>query len=123
LPGQRGTPSAVAAPARRATGERLFDGGDTLLDDDIMRANWAVPWSDLMMTMFVLFAALLALQTLHARAQPARRNHHHAGRWVRCSCAIPRRQVRSVSFGNNFCRCSAASCHFGMNPASFMQAS
>ena len=62
-------PPKVAAPARRTTGERLFDGGDSLLDDDTMRANWAVPWSDLMMTMFVLFAALLAAQTFHGRAQ------------------------------------------------------
>jgi hypothetical protein len=42
-PAHLAIPAAVAAPARRATGERLFDGGDTLLDDDIMRANWAVP--------------------------------------------------------------------------------
>ena len=42
-------------------GGEIFDGGDSLLDDGMMRANWAVPWSDLMMTMFVLFAALLAV--------------------------------------------------------------
>lgn len=54
--------------ATRATPSQLFDGGDSLADDDT-RANWAVPWSDLMMTMFVLFAALLAAQTLHARAE------------------------------------------------------
>ena len=53
----------------RGTDERLFDGGDSLVDDDTMRANWAVPWSDLMMTMFVLFAALLAAQTMRARAE------------------------------------------------------
>ncbi len=62
-------PPNVAAPARRTSGERLFDGGESLLDDDTMRANWAVPWSDLMMTMFVLFAALLAAQTLHGRGE------------------------------------------------------
>ena len=62
-------PPKVAAPARRTTRERLFDGGDSLLDDDTMRANWAVPWSDLMMTMFVLFAALLAAQSLHGRGE------------------------------------------------------
>lgn len=62
-------PPKFAAPARRTTRERLFDGGDSLLDDDTMRANWAVPWSDLMMTMFVLFAALLAAQSLHGRGE------------------------------------------------------
>jgi chemotaxis protein MotB len=61
---------ATAAPiARRAADEHLFDAGDSLIDDDTMRANWAVPWSDLMMTMFVLFAALLAAQTFHAREE------------------------------------------------------
>ena len=49
-------------------GEQLFDGGDTLLDDGIMRSNWALPWSDLMMTMFVLFAALLAVQGMQGHA-------------------------------------------------------
>ncbi len=63
------TPTAVAAIARRATDKRLFDGGESLLDDDTMRANWAVPWSDLMMIMFVLFAALLAAQTFRAQAE------------------------------------------------------
>ncbi len=62
-------PPKVAAPAHRTTAERLFDGGDSLLDDDTMRGNWAVPWSDLMMTMFVLFAALLAAQSLHGRGE------------------------------------------------------
>jgi chemotaxis protein MotB len=56
--------SAIAASARP-----LFDGGDSLLDDGIARANWAVPWSDLMMTMFVLFAALLAVHSLHDRSK------------------------------------------------------
>ena len=65
-----------AKPADRfGTGsvEPIFDGGETLLDDGIMRSNWAVPWSDLMMTMFVLFAALLAVQGVqgHAKKQQA----------------------------------------------------
>jgi chemotaxis protein MotB len=68
-PAGRPISAMAAAPARHAAGERLFDGGDTLIDDDTVRANWAVPWSDLMMTMFVLFAALLAAQTFHGRAQ------------------------------------------------------
>jgi chemotaxis protein MotB len=49
-----------------------------LIDEDIMRANWAVPWSDLMMTMFVLFAALLAAQTLHGRAEHKKQQRAHA---------------------------------------------
>ena len=56
-----------AGNSRAVPGEQLFDGGDTLLDDGIMRANWAMPWSDLMMTMFVLFAALLAVQGIQGR--------------------------------------------------------
>lgn len=58
-----------ARSAAHTADRRLFDGGDTLLDDGIARVNWAVPWSDLMMTMFVLFAALLAVQALHDRAK------------------------------------------------------
>jgi len=57
--------SAAAAPG--SSPEAIFDGGDDFIDDGIMRANWSVPWSDLMMTMFVLFAALLAAQTMHER--------------------------------------------------------
>ncbi|MEJ0048473.1 MAG: OmpA family protein [Rhodospirillales bacterium] len=45
----------------------LFDGGDALVDDDTMRSNWALPWSDLMMTMFVLVATLFAAQAQHTR--------------------------------------------------------
>lgn len=70
-------PAIAAAPlpakppgraTRPDTASRLFDGGNAAADDDTMRSNWAVPWSDLMMTMFVLFAALLAAQTTHKRA-------------------------------------------------------
>ena len=56
-------PSRARSAAYAAAGP-LFDGGDPLIDDGIARANWAVPWSDLMMTMFVLFAALLVVQVL-----------------------------------------------------------
>lgn len=73
-------PAFFAAPTHRATGEHLFDGGDSLLDDDSMRANWAVPWSDLMMTMFVLFAALLAAQTFHERAAHRKQQAAHAAK-------------------------------------------
>src|SRR5262249_46203740 len=41
----------------------------SLADDGAVRANWAVPWSDLMMTMFVLFAVLLAVQTTRERVR------------------------------------------------------
>jgi chemotaxis protein MotB len=67
----------AAAFAGRTTDTRLFDSGDRLIDDDTMRANWAVPWSDLMMTMFVLFAALLAAQTMHGRAEQKRQQRIH----------------------------------------------
>lgn len=70
-------PAFFAAPAHCAAGEQLFDGGDSLLDDDCMRANWAVPWSDLMMTMFVLFAALLAAQIFHERAEHTKQQAAH----------------------------------------------
>jgi chemotaxis protein MotB len=64
-------PDSSGRPLRAplATYEQVFDAGETLLDDGILRANWAVPWSDLMMTMFVLFAALLAVQTIHGRVE------------------------------------------------------
>jgi len=77
-PGGRPIPAKAVAPARRAAGERVFDGGDGLLEEDTVRANWAVPWSDLMMTMFVLFAALLAAQTFHGRAQEKQQRAHAA---------------------------------------------
>lgn len=59
----------LAAPPQptRADHDPIFGDAVSLLDDGIARANWAVPWSDLMMTMFVLFAALLAAQTMHGR--------------------------------------------------------
>jgi chemotaxis protein MotB len=61
-------PIAIPRGAESHVNSRVF-GGDHLIDDDTLRSNWAVPWSDLMMTMFVLFAALLAAQTFHAREQ------------------------------------------------------
>lgn len=68
-------PAMPRGRSRGGPGEQLFDGGDTLLDDGIMRSNWALPWSDLMMTMFVLFAALLAVQGVqgHAKKQQEKR--------------------------------------------------
>ncbi|HUL91639.1 MAG TPA: flagellar motor protein MotB [Burkholderiales bacterium] len=63
----------AARPRPAPSQEAIFDGGDALIDDGIMRANWAVPWSDLMMTMFVLFAVLLAAQMLHERLGEAAR--------------------------------------------------
>ncbi len=68
----------ATARAGHAAGARLFDGDERLLEDDTVRANWAVPWSDLMMTMFVLFAALLAAQTFHNRAEHKKLRTHEA---------------------------------------------
>lgn len=65
----RPEPAKTRQRLRVEPGEPLFDSGDTLLDDGIMRSNWALPWSDLMMTMFVLFAALLAVQGVHGHAK------------------------------------------------------
>jgi len=87
---QRLIPALSGVPVRCAIGERVFDGGDSLLDDELARANWALPWSDLMMTMFVLFAALLAAQTLHARAEHGRQAAAHAARLR--TAAIERKQ-------------------------------
>ena len=67
--------SAALPPTRQAPApldrmRALFDGGDDVVDDGTARANWAMPWSDLMMVMFVLFAALIAAQALHSRSKP-----------------------------------------------------
>jgi chemotaxis protein MotB len=70
-------PQLASAIAGRTTDTRLFDSGDGLVDDDTLRANWAVPWSDLMMTMFVLFAALLAAQTMHGKAEQKKQQRIH----------------------------------------------
>ena len=43
-----------------------------------VRANWSVPWSDLMMTMFVLFAALMAAQTFHRHEEQRKQQRAHA---------------------------------------------
>ena len=64
------SPAAVTATRTRAIDIALFGADGVLLHDDTVRANWAVPWSDLMMIMFVLFAALLAARTLHGRPVP-----------------------------------------------------
>lgn len=73
-------PPAPVAIAPRAGRVRLASAGRDVLfdddeprDDDTARANWAVPWSDLMMTMFVVFAVLLVIQAAQHRAhQPPR---------------------------------------------------
>ncbi|HUX26833.1 MAG TPA: OmpA family protein [Burkholderiales bacterium] len=70
-------PDFAGAPVRSALGERVYDGGESLLDDDVMRANWALPWSDLMMTMFVLFAALFAAQSFRARVDHSKLEAAH----------------------------------------------
>ena len=45
--------------------DELFADGDTIDDSDTN--HWSVPWSDLMMVMFVLFAALLTAQALERK--------------------------------------------------------
>ena len=46
-------------------GESLFIGEEFIDDSDTN--HWSVPWSDLMMVMFVLFAALLTAQALERK--------------------------------------------------------
>jgi len=47
---------------------------DEPFDDGIARANWSVPWADLMMVMFVLLAAVFALHS----QEDARKRHDPA---------------------------------------------
>jgi len=53
---------AEAAPGNAFVDENLFVGEEFIDDRDTN--HWSVPWSDLMMVMFVLFAALLTAQAL-----------------------------------------------------------
>jgi chemotaxis protein MotB len=60
---RRSVPAPVAYQYRRNdlfANETSFQEGDDSLGD-----HWSVPWSDLMMVMFVLFAALLAAKMMH----------------------------------------------------------
>ncbi len=54
-----------AALANGFDGDNLFIGEEFIDDSDTN--HWSVPWSDLMMVMFVLFAALLTAQALERR--------------------------------------------------------
>lgn len=73
---EAGSPPAAAAPhepeaapasaalLRRARGRDLFAHDIGSGDDDSLGDHWSVPWSDVMMIMFVLFAALLAAKMM-----------------------------------------------------------
>lgn len=76
-PTAKASPAEVATTRTRAVDDRLFGVDGVLLHDDTIRANWAVPWSDLMMIMFVLFAALLAARALHDRPVPVKQQRVH----------------------------------------------
>ncbi len=54
----------VTAPARRARYHDVFANEAAPGDDDSIGDSWSVPWSDVMMIMFVLFAALLAAKMM-----------------------------------------------------------
>jgi len=58
-------PPPATLPAYQYRRNQLF-ANETVFqsDDDNLGDNWSVPWSDLMMVMFVLFAALLTAKTL-----------------------------------------------------------
>ena len=48
---------------------QVFSDQLSLQDDDSLSDNWSVPWSDLMMVMFVLFAALLAANAINPKIE------------------------------------------------------
>jgi len=50
-----------------------MDDSAPAADEGLARANWSVPWADLMMIMFVLLAALVAVQRQHAQPSALRR--------------------------------------------------
>lgn len=63
-PAEREPAPPPAARMRRARGRDVFaiDAGRD--EDDSLGDHWSVPWSDVMMIMFVLFAALLAAKMM-----------------------------------------------------------
>ncbi len=65
------TPRAVAKEMAtpRERRDQLFSEHLSLLDDDSLRDVWSIPWSDLMMAMFVLFAALLAANAMNPKIE------------------------------------------------------
>ncbi|MFT4560498.1 MAG: chemotaxis protein MotB [Gammaproteobacteria bacterium] len=78
--------SAALEPASIKLGSRTFEEfekvyGRTFVDDFSGDDLWSVPWSDLMMVMFVLFAALLAVKSadpevaIRYRANPVPQIH------------------------------------------------
>ncbi len=56
---------SLAGPGNGFNDDNLFTGGEFIDDSDTN--HWSVPWSDLMMVMFVLFAALLTAQALERK--------------------------------------------------------
>jgi chemotaxis protein MotB len=79
----RGVAREVAAPelsstnkARRRTLEEFEQMAGRSLTDDLSGDDlWSVPWSDLMMVMFVLFAALLAVKSAEPNVEIRYRSH------------------------------------------------
>lgn len=65
-------PAAGPPPRRRPRAQ--FDPYEDPVDDGLARANWSVPWADLMMVMFVLIATVIAtrqLPSVENRLEPA----------------------------------------------------
>ena len=56
---------SLAGPGNGFNDDNLFTGEEFIDDSDTN--HWSVPWSDLMMVMFVLFAALLTAQALERK--------------------------------------------------------
>lgn len=68
-PAAQPPPTGAIPWLTRARGPLWLGEGEDLFDDGIARANWAVPWADLMMTMFVLLVALIAAQQIEQGAK------------------------------------------------------
>ena len=61
---------AKGSATRRERRDQLFSEQLSVRDDDdSLRDAWSVPWSDLMMAMFVLFAALLAANSMNPKIE------------------------------------------------------
>ncbi|MDA0822631.1 MAG: flagellar motor protein MotB [Proteobacteria bacterium] len=79
----RGVAREVSAPepsstnkARRRTLEEFEKMAGRSLTDDLSGDDlWSIPWSDLMMVMFVLFAALLAVKSAEPNVEIRYRSH------------------------------------------------
>lgn len=64
LPAGGDSASRMTAPVNRFRRHDVFTNESGHGEDDSLGDHWSVPWSDVMMVMFVLFAALLAAKMM-----------------------------------------------------------